>query len=252
MWSCEFGLVVPMSRFLFCFGYQPDSLQDTDDEYTQCVWILAASESEALSWGREVAEAYVVAHWPSLPSWKASNFAHWIEHDDAQALRWARENPVPECRAGELPDWNSVPQRADAERYGRLSAHLSHNILKLARKTLLYLGLAMLSVRVFTPAAIPHRLLRGSASCASTSVLAQDVVGLNWNKFGREVRKAGYGGMTTNERLFAAGLLDEFDQAAHARNSTAMVALLERVGIASEGAKQIVAMILADPKHYGY
>jgi hypothetical protein len=59
-------------------------------------------------------------------------------------------------------------------------------------------------------------------------------------------------GMTVNERLFEAGLLEEWDKAAHARDASAMAAVLVRVAITSEEAKQIVATVLANPERYGF
>ncbi len=57
-------------------------------------------------------------------------------------------------------------------------------------------------------------------------------------------------GMTVNERLFEAGLLDPFDDAARTRDAATMTDILIRVAIAEEGAKQIVTTVLANPKRY--
>ena len=59
-----------------------------------------------------------------------------------------------------------------------------------------------------------------------------------------------YAGMTVNERLFTAGLFDEFDEAARRRNRDLMIELLKRVEI--ETAEWSVDTILADPERYGY
>ena len=61
-----------------------------------------------------------------------------------------------------------------------------------------------------------------------------------------------YRGMTVNERLFEAGLLDQWDEAVRAGDNAAMAAILVRVEIAEEGATQIVATVLANPMRYGY
>jgi hypothetical protein len=58
------------------------------------------------------------------------------------------------------------------------------------------------------------------------------------------------GGMTVNERLFAAGLLDEFEGAAHARDRARMIALLARVEVADPD--RSVNAILKNPGEYGY
>jgi hypothetical protein len=59
-------------------------------------------------------------------------------------------------------------------------------------------------------------------------------------------------GMNTNERLFEAGLLDQWDEAVRAGDTSAMTDILVRVAITEDGAKQIVATVLANPKRYGY
>lgn len=59
-----------------------------------------------------------------------------------------------------------------------------------------------------------------------------------------------YGGMTVNERLFAAGLLSEWDIAAASRNREHMIVLLRRVAL-TEQAEQIVDTVLAGPERYG-
>lgn len=59
-------------------------------------------------------------------------------------------------------------------------------------------------------------------------------------------------GMTVNERLFGAGLLEEWDNAALARNAAAMAQILASVAITPDEAKRIVATVLANPKQYGF
>jgi phospholipase/lecithinase/hemolysin len=58
--------------------------------------------------------------------------------------------------------------------------------------------------------------------------------------------------MTTNERLFVAGLLDQFDRAARHRNKTEMAFLLTQVQISAVDAEKIADSILANPKAYGF
>ena len=63
--------------------------------------------------------------------------------------------------------------------------------------------------------------------------------------------KSRFAGMTTNERLYEAGLLVSFDKAAKRRDRAAMIAVLNQVELADQGA-QIVDAILAKPKSYGF
>jgi hypothetical protein len=56
--------------------------------------------------------------------------------------------------------------------------------------------------------------------------------------------------MTVNERLFAAGLLDQFDAAIRASDKALMVTLLSRVGLEDQ-AEHIAETTLAHPTRYG-
>jgi hypothetical protein len=60
-----------------------------------------------------------------------------------------------------------------------------------------------------------------------------------------------YGAMTVNERLFSAGLRDQFDAAARSRDRRRMIALLVAVEIADE-ASRIVDTVIANPAKYDY
>jgi len=60
-----------------------------------------------------------------------------------------------------------------------------------------------------------------------------------------------YAGMTTNERLFVAGLLDKFDRATSQRNKQIMIQLLASVELGDE-AESITDTLLSNPKKYGY
>lgn len=62
--------------------------------------------------------------------------------------------------------------------------------------------------------------------------------------------KPEYAGMTVNERLFVAGLLDRFDEAARARDRARMIALLSEVQVADP--ERSVNAILDNPGKYGY
>lgn len=63
--------------------------------------------------------------------------------------------------------------------------------------------------------------------------------------------KARYGGMTVNERLYAAGLTSAFDRAALARDRTQMVSILKSVEL-REDAEPIADAILVNPAKFGY
>jgi len=54
-----------------------------------------------------------------------------------------------------------------------------------------------------------------------------------------------YSGMTLNERLFHAGLLDEFDAAVAAKDVENAVAVLEHVNVERKEAKQTVERLIA-------
>jgi hypothetical protein len=56
-----------------------------------------------------------------------------------------------------------------------------------------------------------------------------------------------YRGMTVNERLVAAGLLDAFDAAGRNRNKSKMVAILLQVQMSPDQAEKTVSAILSDP-----
>lgn len=59
-----------------------------------------------------------------------------------------------------------------------------------------------------------------------------------------------YDGMTANERLFMAGLMDAWDQATKARDRGEMAVILSRVELA-EDAPAIIDTVLANPAKYG-
>lgn len=65
-------------------------------------------------------------------------------------------------------------------------------------------------------------------------------------------KRPGYSGMTLNERLFNAGILDAFDAAARRRDRGAMVRLIQEVDVTRDEAERSVDTILANPEKYGY
>jgi hypothetical protein len=82
--------------FVFRFGYETaqqvaaNALHGWDDEDSNYIVIDATDEAEALEWGREIAEEYVNSLGGG--SWKAGNFAHWVE--SLSDCPWARKRPV--------------------------------------------------------------------------------------------------------------------------------------------------------------
>jgi hypothetical protein len=63
--------------------------------------------------------------------------------------------------------------------------------------------------------------------------------------------KTDLSGMTTNERIYVAGMMPEWDAAARARNRERMVEILCTVGLGSHS-DQIADAVLASPKRYGF
>ena len=59
-------------------------------------------------------------------------------------------------------------------------------------------------------------------------------------------------GMTVNERLFACGLMEAFDDATRDRNRERMISLLMQTAVASEQAERTTDAVLANPEMYGY
>lgn len=72
-----------------------------------------------------------------------------------------------------------------------------------------------------------------------------------WNKWELVVPEPKLVGMTTNERLLAAGLMDAFGQAARTRDRDRMIDVLDKVELADQ-AESIADGILANPKRYGF
>lgn len=53
-----------------------------------------------------------------------------------------------------------------------------------------------------------------------------------------------YSAMTVNERLFAAGLLDEFDRAVRAGDVAALEGILRRVQLSDENVAAVIKQVL--------
>jgi hypothetical protein len=71
------------------------------------------------------------------------------------------------------------------------------------------------------------------------------------NEHDTESGRERFGGMTVNERLFVAGILDQFDDAARRRDRQAMLAYLRRVAMTDSQAIETTDTILANPSFYG-
>ena len=67
----------------------------------------------------------------------------------------------------------------------------------------------------------------------------------------RDAARSNYAGMTTNERLFVAGLIDDWDTAIEAHDRQAAIEVLGQVGLADQAAS-IVDTTLANPAKYGF
>ena len=67
-----------------------------------------------------------------------------------------------------------------------------------------------------------------------------------------DTKRPDLGGMTLNERLFSAGLLDEWDAAVRRHDRAAMITILGRAGLSEKDAAWSVDMVLADPGRYGF
>lgn len=63
---------------------------------------------------------------------------------------------------------------------------------------------------------------------------------------------ANFDGMTLNERLYAAGLLDAFDAAVERGDKDEVASLLQRVHLSPDDALWSAEALLANPGRYGY
>jgi hypothetical protein len=61
-----------------------------------------------------------------------------------------------------------------------------------------------------------------------------------------------FGGMTVNERLFVAGLVEPFDSAIDSGDRQRAIELLLRVAMSDDSAAETVDAVLAHPAKYGY
>ncbi len=56
-----------------------------------------------------------------------------------------------------------------------------------------------------------------------------------------------YSAMTVNERLFEAGLFDQFERAAHAHDTKEVETLLAKVDLPPEGISQVIDWLYTSP-----
>lgn len=111
-----------MKNFLFRFGFCTplqwcqNQTNGWDDESSAAIFINAQTKELAENWGREIAEVFCerlfrLSSWPdAIPSWKAANFAHWIEEDLAN-LPSDYIQTIPLVPYGDFPDFSTWPQR---------------------------------------------------------------------------------------------------------------------------------------------
>lgn len=104
-----------MQPYLFHCGYctpamwRSNDAHGWDDELSIAFFVNANSVEDALAWGCEVAEAFVAqlfadAGWTDIPSWKAAEFARWIEPAPEQHYTQAELEQLERVDVGVLPD----------------------------------------------------------------------------------------------------------------------------------------------------
>ncbi len=59
-------------------------------------------------------------------------------------------------------------------------------------------------------------------------------------------------GMTVNERLFAMGLLDQWDEAAKTRDRIRMIQILSQCALSKEQCEETTDALLKNPSRYGF
>jgi hypothetical protein len=61
-----------------------------------------------------------------------------------------------------------------------------------------------------------------------------------------------FSGMTVNERLYAAGLMNEFDAALRAKDRARVISVLERVALSKEDAAFSADTILGNSRRHAF
>lgn len=106
-----------MNRYLFRFGYCTpaqwisNNAHDWDDESSGAFFVIAESAESALVAGSEVADQFVRNLFVrsgarEVPSWRASNFAFWVEENPSDFFSEETLQQLPEVNSGELPDFS--------------------------------------------------------------------------------------------------------------------------------------------------
>jgi hypothetical protein len=101
-----------LTKRLFRFGYEHPTEAELntrhgwEDESSAGLWIVSTSEAEAMTWGRAVAEQFVSSLFEATQqseySWKAAEFAHWIETEPIELLAAVH---LPIVSVGTMPDF---------------------------------------------------------------------------------------------------------------------------------------------------
>ena len=105
-----------MPRYLYIFTYQtPDqwaaagATPGTPDESSRALFIKADNPEQALTWGSEIAEAFVKCLFTdSTISWQRLNYDHWLEAQPEQEYPKDILAALPEVNYGQLPDLGSL------------------------------------------------------------------------------------------------------------------------------------------------
>jgi hypothetical protein len=112
--------MLPMREYVFRFGFEsPSEFKqnnecNTDFESSQAFAVIAENPEAALSWGREVAELWTAklfleAGFVDVPSWKAGNYAHWIDHNPQRDFSSAELGALLRTQINIVPDFSAFP-----------------------------------------------------------------------------------------------------------------------------------------------
>ncbi|MCP4545393.1 MAG: hypothetical protein GY835_02865 [bacterium] len=107
-----------MRKYLYRFGFCTpgqwllNEAHGWDDESSYAFFVVADTSESALSWGREISEAFIEylfasANWQyEIPSWKTARFAHWIEEFPEAVFSLEDLNKLPVVGDGQIPDFS--------------------------------------------------------------------------------------------------------------------------------------------------
>ena len=103
-----------MNTYCYFFAYEtPEQLlanaqHGWDDENCQMVQVLATNEVEALSWGKEIAEAfYANLHKHPNHSWRSRGYADGIDNSPLVRATDDATSDIPIVHVGEHPSWST-------------------------------------------------------------------------------------------------------------------------------------------------